>query len=589
MSDAASEYRAPADAAGDTLKAAAITKAASLKLNVAAARLKKLNRLLRKAAQAINAQDFREAASLALQALDIDQENALANHVAAIAVDRLGNIELALKLYLRAIEFDPNNAEIYENLGLMTWRIQKLDQAERFFRLQIQVDPASTNAQNNLGCVLRDQGRFTEAVEILRSAIYAHPTSALLWSALGSTMMEQSMTGEALQFHKEAERLDPNSARIHHNLGYTYVVRGESEEAIRHFDRAKALGGLPKFDQTVSDYARSLALVSLGRLREGWEAYKAMHSPWYVRGTKYLINLPEWKDGDPLDGKKLLLMGEQGLGDEVLFMSMAQDIKDKLVGPEGKIGISCERRLVSLFQRSFPDFEVMPHATKGMAGGTLRTPKPQSGELDYDCWMRMATPLRLLRNEIEDFSCPPEGFLKPDPERVAHWKKTLDDLGPGLKCGVLWKSKVMTANRLKNYAAFDLWKPVLTTPGVTWINLQYGEVAEEIAFAKEKFGVDIVTLPGLDLMDDLDDIAALGQALDISMGPSNASLNLTGGAGGEIWLVAPKSAWTLLGQGEYLWYPKTRVFTAPGFGDWDVAIAKLAQALDERVKERAAA
>ena len=589
MSDAISEFRAPADAAGDSLKATAITKAASLKLNVAASKLKKLNRLMRKAAQAINAQDFREAATLALQALDIDQEHPLANHVAAIAVDRMGNVELALKLYLRAIEFDPDNPEIYENLGLMTWRMEKLEQAERFFRLQQQIDPGSINAQNNLGCVLRDQSRFGEAIEILRSAIYANPEAAILWTAMGATMMEQSQTKEALQFHNEAARLDPNSARIQHNLGYTYVVAGEPQQALDCFNKAQDLGGLPKFEQTVSEYARGLALLSLGRLKEGWQAYKAMHSPYYVRGTRYLIDLPEWKEGEPLEGKKLLLMGEQGLGDEILFLSMANDIKDKLVGPDGKLGISCEHRLVNLFARSFPDMEVMPHATKGHGGGTLRAPKPQSGKLDYDCWMRMATPLRMIRNDVSDFDSPTEGFLKPDPERVAHWRAVLDDMGPGLKCGLLWKSKIMTANRLKNYATFDLWKPVLTTPGVTWVNLQYGETDEEITFAMEKFGVEFKTLPGLDLMNDLDDLAAVGQEIDISMGPSNATLNITGGAGGEIWLVAPNSAWTLLGQDDYLWYPNTRVFTSPGMDNWDIAINKLADALGERAKAHAAA
>lgn len=589
MRDTLAEYTTPAGAAGDILKAAAISQAASLKVNSPVAKLKKLHRHLRTAAQNIQSQNFREAGALALKALDIDEKNPLANHIAAIAMDRMGNYELALKLYLRAVEFDPTNPEIFENLGLLAWRIAKMEQAEHFFRLQMQLEPGSINASNNLGCVLRDQGRYNEAIEILRSAIYSHPEAAILWSALGATMMEQSLTDEALQFHQEAERLAPNSSRIQHNLGYTYTVRGEPDKALEHFDRAKDINDLPADEAAVSLYARALALVALGRLEEGWDAYKVMHTPAYRKGTRYFMDIPEWTDGQSLEGRKLLLMGEQGLGDEVLFMSMANDIKQKLVGPDGRVGISCEPRLVKLFERSFPDFEIMPHATKGMHGGTLRVPKPRDGTLDYDCWMRMSTPLRLLRNNVEDFHQPETGFLKADPERVAHWRAVLDDFGPGVKAGLLWKSRIMTANRHKNFAAFDLWKPALQTPGVVWINLQYGSSAEELEIAREKFGVDIKTLPGIDLMNDLDEIAALGQALDMMVGPSNASLNLAAGAGGEIWMVAPEKGWTLLGQDKYLWYPNTRLFTSPGMGNWQIAISKLAKALADRAAERKAA
>ena len=583
------EYHAPMGAGGDILKAKAVLTAAKLDVDKAIGRLKKLRRLVRDAATAINESRFRDAARLALKALDIDEEEPLANHVAAIAVDRIGDPELALKLYKRALDLDPGNEEIYLNLGLLAWRIEKFELAETFFRLMLQINPSSINGINNLGCTLRDQGKFEEAVEILRAGIYANPESSLLWGAIGTVMMEQCRSDEALQFHFEAERLDPHLGRIQHNLGYTYTVHGDAQKALEHHTRAMELGGFPPYEKAIAEYARALALVAVGRLEEGWEAYKVMHTPQYKNGTQYLIDLKEWQEGEELWGKDLLLMGEQGLGDEVLFMSMAKDIREKLVGPDAKIGASCEPRLVPLFERSFPELEIIPHASKKVHGGNLRAPQPESGELNFDHWMRMSTPLRMLRNTPESFEQPKEGFLKADPARVEHWRNTLNELGPGLKVGLLWKSRLMTSDRRKHFAVFDLWKPLLETPGVTWINMQYGDTEEEQAYAREKLGLNLVNLPGIDMMNDLDDVAALGSALDITIGPSNANLNIIAAAGGQVWLLIAASSWVLLGQGKSIWYPNQRTFAAQRTGEWQPPIVEMGDALKQLVgKEQAA-
>ncbi len=94
----------------------------------------------------------------------------------------------------------------------------------------------------------------------------------------------------------------------------------------------------------------------------------------------------------------------------------------------------------------------------------------------------MASLLRTFRSEPEAFPQAP-GYLVPDPERVAYWRDQLAS-SPGRKVGLLWKSLSLQAERGRQFSPFEQWRPILETPGVTFVNLQYGDCDEEIALAR---------------------------------------------------------------------------------------------------------
>ena len=124
-----------------------------------------------------------------------------------------------------------------------------------------------------------------------------------------------------------------------------------------------------------------------------------------------------------------------------------------------------------------------------------------------------------------------------------------------------------------------LLNSVLTTPGVTFVNLQYGESAAEIVQAKQELGIDIWTPPGINLKDDLDDVAALTCALDLTIGFANATTNIAAACGAPTWMISVPGAWTRLGTEEMPWYPATRIFLPRDFGVWDPVMADVAIAL----------
>jgi hypothetical protein len=333
-------------------------------------------------------------------------------------------------------------------------------------------------------------------------------------------------------------------------------------------------------------FARSIMLIASGDLPQGWDAYEARLDPHYTQPIHFLIDRPRWTRDADIRGKHILVFGEQGLGDEVLFANLLPDLIEA-VGPEGRITLATEKRLAPLFRRSFPTLEVTPHFTQRRLGRLIRSVLQFRDYASVDFWTPIASLLSRFRNRVEDFPARPEGYLVADPARVAHWKKVVaDELPAGPKAGLLWTSLVMNSSRHRYFPYFSQWEPILKTPGAVFVNLQYGDRAEDLAYARREFGVEIWQPPGIDLKDDLDDLAALCLALDAIIGPPNATSNIAASVGAPVWLISAPGAWPRLGTQGYPWYPQARCFIAKEFARWDPVMGEVADALAALAAER---
>ena len=525
-----------------------------------------------------------EAARIAHKAVTLAPEIALTNHVMGLMLYRLGRLSRSLDFFEAAWKLDPNDAEIYQKLGLVAWKLDMLPAAEKFYRLESQLAPKDPNATINLAGVLRDQGKFEEAIEILRTAIYANQGNYELWNSMGTALNDAGRPEEAITFYQEALRLKPDYGRAHNNMANVYELLGEPEKSLPHYEQALK-DPADETEEATMRHSRSMVLLSCGKLAEGWAANAARLDPNRAQATLFTMDAPMWDGADParIRGKKVVLVGEQGLGDEVLFMNTVKDMLDA-VGPEGELRIACEYRLMPIVKRSFPDAIVGHHMSATVEGREVRA-TPKLGE-DADFWTPMATPLRAFRQSIEDFPSEP-GFLKADPDMQAVFREQLESFGDGLKVGILWKSLKMDPRRSRFFSAFDAWEGVLGVDGVDFVNLQYGEVEDELALAGERFGVTIHQPRDIDLKMDLDKVAALTSVCDLVIAPMNATSNLGAACGGNVWFIhARSSAWTLLGTGRQLWYPQTRCFFGDGFQDWKNTMRKVETALAEEVAAR---
>jgi tetratricopeptide (TPR) repeat protein len=541
---------------------------------------RKSNAVLKRAVRAWQKGELVRAGQLALEATQVDEENAKAYHVLAMALSRMGHQHKALVTYERAFELDPTDPELLINLGLAAWNLKLNSGAAKMFQLYIGACPDSPLGYNNLGSVQSDMGEVDIAIETLRAAIYRMPGEAVLWNALATVLAENGRVEESLIFYQEAIRLDPDFSRLYHNIGYAFSHLGRLDEALESYNESLACALDPQ-EQMESRHSRAICLIGMGRIDEGFAEFEIRNDQRFRAYVHHMTKAALWK-GEDLEGKRILIVAEQGLGDEFMFANILPDLQDA-VGPNGRLDIAVDPRLIPLFQRSFPHAGVGQYDDRTLidrdGNKSLRfIPfSVDNGEPDY--WAPMATPLQFYRRELADF--PRKSFLVADPARVETYRAALESFGPGPKVGICWRSMMLGAKRAKYYSALDAWGPILKTPGVTFVNLQYGDCADELARASELHGVKIETIGGLDLKNDIDGAAALSAALDLVLSAPTAAAATAASVGTEVWFLTAGRTWPQLGTDEYPWYRKTKVFSPEKFGAWEELIPRAGEALAE--------
>jgi len=324
----------------------------------------------------------------------------------------------------------------------------------------------------------------------------------------------------------------------------------------------------------------------MGRLEEGFGEYEVRNNPRFRAYVQHVLKAPLWK-GEPLEGRRVLVVGEQGLGDEFMFANIVPDLA-RAVGETGKLQIAVDPRLVPLFRRSFPRAEVGTYDDRKIMDADHSQEirfipwAVADGEPDY--YLPMGSAIPFFRKRIDDF--PHAAFLTADPARVADFKARLAAFGPGPCVGICWRSMMMGAKRSKYYSALDHWKPVFSVAGVTFVNVQYGDVAAELEHARATLGADIKVFDDLDLKNDIDGAAALSAAIDLVISAPTAAAATAASIGTEVWFLTAGRTWPQLGTHEFPWYRKTEVLSPETFADWSGLMPMVAEKLGAFVKAR---
>jgi hypothetical protein len=300
-----------------------------------------------------------------------------------------------------------------------------------------------------------------------------------------------------------------------------------------------------------------------GDLANGWREFewrwRCAAFPFPRRG----FFQPLW-DGSRRANGSLLVWGEQGVGDEILFGSMVPDL---LRGGWNVIW-EMDWRLVPLIQRSVPGIQAIARSTPAhplTEVAPLQSPAASLG--------------RYLRTAERDF--PKAPYLRADADRTAAYRRIL---GRGAKrvVGLSWISRNAQWGEHKTLALSDL-APVLTIPDTIFVDLQYGETAAERATVKESLGIEIVRPPDLDLFNDLDGLAAAVSACDLVISVSNTTAHLAGALGVPVWVMVPSTRgrlWCWGADGDRsLWYSSAMLFRQSMSGAWGDAVDRMAMGL----------
>ncbi len=474
-----------------------------------------------------------------------------------VVLQQAGMLDRAVESYREARRLGLDSAELETNLGLALQGLDRLEDAEACQRRAIALDPDAADLQLNLASVLDHQGRFTEAAAACRRALVLRPDYAEAHALLAVVEGHRESPATALNSHRRALALKPDSPAILNEYANALVDAGDLDGAMETYRRALAVA--PQSAEL--HYNMGLALLTAGRLEEGWAEYGWR---WQLdrMSLRWTFAVPEWH-GESLGDKTLLVWREQGVGDELMFGSCIADLADS----GARVIVACTPRLRTLFSRSFPWATVID---EGDLASAYR--------LGLDYHLPIGGLPRLLRRSTAEFPAR-RPYLTPAAERIDAWRDRLAALGAGLKVGLCWRSGLLTVARRASYAPLADWRPVLETPGVRFVSLQYDDSRVEIEQLSAATGVDIHRVRELDLKNDLDEAAALTAALDLVISAPTAVGEAAGALGVPVWRVTGGRDWTMLGTEGRPWFPSMEVLMrAPG-GSWAAHLDDVADRL----------
>ena len=462
----------------------------------------------------------------------------------------LGNIHAAqgddsgaIGLFRRALALLPNHANALNNLGLALQRRGQLDEAIAMLERAAVADPRGTDALANLALALLAGKKTAAALESSRRAVEARPNVALAHRVHAMVLKGEGQLDAAVDALRRALALEPNSAEAFNLLGNTFKGMGRPRDAIAAFDRALAL----EPGRADARFNRSTVLLALGDFAEGWKEYEHRWTA-LGHGRRDFVQ-PEW-DGRPLGGKTILIHAEQGLGDTIQFARYLP-----LVAKQGgRVVAEVQAELVGLVRgiegvaacvaagRPLPDFAV--HAP------LLSLPR------------LLGTTIGTIPSQVPYLKAPREaGAGLPE---LAH--------APGLKVGLAWAGNASHANDRWRSIRLDALAPVLTVPGVTFVSLQVGEAAAQLADAPA--GI----LDAAPSLRSFADTAALIDELDLVIAVDTAAAHCAGALGRPVWVMlpaAPDWRW-LLNTPRSPWYPTMRLYRQESLGDWAPVAARIA-------------
>ena len=373
----------------------------------------------------------------------------------------------------------------------------------------------------------------------------------------------------AVEASRKALLCRPGQPAAHVTLGSAYFALGDVENALACYRQAL------EFNPDYPDALFHIGLIDLmlGRYREGWIGFEQRFRRGRYRTARACE--PAW-DGTPLHGRTLLIMREQGLGDEIMFASCYPELIDSAA----HCHIECEPRLEKLFVRSFPGATFHPLRD-------VQTLLQTDPGCPVDVRSYAGSLPHRLRNAPGDFPRH-QGYLKADPARLDFWRARLAGLGAGLKVGLSWRGGTAFTHRERRTLSLEQLLPVLSVPGVRWINLQYGKRADELVQLAGSHGITVADWPEA-IDGDYDETAALVGALDLVISACTSIVHLTGALSKPAWVMtAFVPEWRYgLHQESMPWYPSVRLFRQTAQGVWDPVILGIEQTLQQKVSEGA--
>lgn len=488
----------------------------------------------------------------------------------ADALQRQGRRAEAEPRYLAALALQPDNPELHNNLAALYAGAGHAGPAEGHYRRALQLRPAYAEAWHNLGLLYTAQRRLPDAEVALREYVALRPQDPEGLNSLANVCQYLHRALDAEAIYRAALALAPDNARTLNNLGALLQREGRPREAEESYRRA--IGADPDYPE--ARWNLGFLLLARGRLDEGWPWMEARHDPALARpiARRPRLACPQWQ-GEPLDGRSIVVWPEQGFGDTVQFVRYLPLLKR---AGAGRVTLVCQDALLPLLAAVEG-----ADAVVGLGQAAALPP--------HDAWVLLLSLPMHARTSLATIPAALP-YLAPDPARVAHWRVRLDrrleqrlaqdgDAANVLRVGLVWRGfggHVNDANR--SLPGLACLAPLWRVPGVRFASLQRGMEPAAGAGAGEALPAHVADL-GADIAD-FGDTAAIVAALDLVICVDTAVAHVAGALGKPCWVLLPAvhPDWRWMEERrDSPWYPGVlRLYRQTRPGDWEAVMRQVA-------------
>jgi tetratricopeptide (TPR) repeat protein len=433
---------------------------------------------------------------------------------------RLGRLTEALAGFDAVLADTPDNPEALCGRAEAHWAALNEEAAEADLARALAIDPSWAPALNDRGIIRMDRGDFAGALTEYDAALALTPGEPGTLANKGGALLALHRYAEALAAYDASLAADPNAAGARMSRGICLLAAGRWDEGWRDFE---ARLSLPRWNSKIRD-----------------------------------LPAPLWDGAADIAGKRILVVGEQGLGDMIQFSRFAP----RLTALGARVILGVEPPLHRLMQ-----------TLDGIESVVTRDESP---DVDFAC--PMMSLMALLHVTEADFPAATP-YLRAEDSAVAAWRDRLAAY-PGRGIGLTWAGNPGLSYWIdrRRSLPLDRLAPLLALPDVTFVSLQKG------AASAEAKGQPI--LDWTDELHDFADTAALIGALDLVISIDTSVVHAAGALGRSVWVLNRyDTCWRWRSTGERTpWYPDMRLFTQTAPGDWDGVIGRVVEELTAAAK-----
>lgn len=364
---------------------------------------------------------------------------------------------------------------------------------------------------------------------------------------LGNQCREDRNPEGALAHYAQAFTQDRQSAGAFNNYGNVLRELGDPEGAIPFLQRAI------KLDPTnaTSHFNLAVAYLLAGNYQRGWRQYESRWQYEHLAGTLPNFSQPRWI-GQELKDKTILVIGEQGHGDNIQFIRFVNDLADQ----GARVVLQVNSSLAPLFQSITSISQIVT----------------DNHLPEFDYWTPIMSIPTVLKTTLENLKHM-QYYIEAEPAKIKQWQDQLG-LKTRLRIGFCWSGRRDSWINQHKAMPFDAMLDLIKrNPDYEWVNLQCDCTPDEESLL---MSAGVKAYPGS--VQNFADSAALIHHMDVVLSVDTAVAHLSGALGRPTWVMLSDYAldWRwLLGRDSSPWYTTARLFRQPKMDDWASVTEKI--------------